>query len=355
MVEYMARDGYYMAYACGTDLTAWRNADAALAVAELNAMDWFIGASVTHTKPKTININPMTAGHYPKRVQTGRQRGKIASTHYLQTGILTYAVMGACSTAGAGDPYTKTITKQTTETPENFAFHFEKEGTTDSRRKDCLGVVPRSIDISVSEIDPIAKQTYNAEFALTKAGGDLAQPTAFTQGNLPPLTWYNYKSSSGASDFTYNSGAIDVDIIDVDMHIGWSDALFGTYDATGYPTNGLCVPPFVGSVDLGVRLTDAAGTALDAISDLRAVVSSEGAAEYAGDIDFIADFYVGANDYLKYTWSDMYIDVESYEEVFMEEGDWFDGIRFTLRFKDESSTLAVEEKSLLSKVYYEND
>jgi len=355
MTIYMARDGYYMAYTIGTDLTAWLNAKAALVVGGLNALDWFYSANVTHTKPLTLEINPMTAGHYPRRIQTGRQLGKVASTHYLQTAILTYAVMGACTTAGAGDPYTHTITKGTTEQPISLAFHFEKEGTTDSRRKDIIGIVPRGLDIRVSERSPIAYQTYNAEFAYSGAGSDLAQPTAHTQVAAPPYTWFNYKDASGASEFKYNGGAIDVDIVSIDMHIGWFASLFGTYDGTGYPTNGLVVPPFDSYITLGVRISDAAGTALDAISDLRAVASGEGAAEYAGNINFIADFYRGANDYIKYTWSDMYIDPTSYQEVFKEEGDWFDGITFTLRFKDESSTLAVEEKNHLDKTYYEND
>lgn len=351
----MARDGYYTATACGTDLTAWRNADAALIVGELNAVDWFIMANISHTRPKTINVNPMTSSHYSKRIQSGRMLGSISSVHFLQTGILTYYVMGKCATTGGADPYTKTITKATTETPPNTAWHWEKEGTSANRRKEALGVVGKRMDISVSEASPIARQTYTGNFALTGAGGDLAQPTAFTQANLPPYTWYNYRNVAGASEFKYNSGAIDVDIVSVDMHFGWSDVLFGTYDATGYPATGLFVPPFTGSVDLGVRITDAANTAIDTIADLRAVVSSEGAAEYAGDLDFIADFYIGANDYLKYTWDKMYIDPESYEEVFQSEGDWFDGCRFTLKFLDENSSLAVEEKSLLSKVYYEND
>lgn len=355
MVSYKAVDGYYTATACGTDLTAWRNYDAALVVAELNAIDWFIMANVTHTKPKTINVNPMTATHYPKRLQVGRQLGSIISTHFLQTGILSYYIMGACSTAGAGDPYTKTITKATTETPPNTAWHWEKEGASAHRRKDALGVVGQRLDISVSELDAIARQVYTGKFALTGAGGDLAQPTAFTQADLPPYTWYNYRNSAGASAFTYNDGAIDVDIVSVDMHFGWADVLFGTYDATGYPATGLYQPPFVGSVDLGVRIVDDANTALNTISDLRAVASSEGAAEYAGDLNFIADFYIGANDYLKFTWDKMYINPESYEEVFQSEGEWFDGIRFTLEFLDENSSLAIEEKSLLSKVYYEND
>lgn len=474
MVIYLARDGYYMAYAIGGDLTAWRNADAALIVTELNALDWFISASVTHTKPRTINVNPMTAGHYPKRVQTGRQIGRIASTHFLQTGILSFAVMGACTGLGNGaeittvlclakvdcvenstfhfwvtdgseasteyyvwiekgtgaDPSetgtaieadisgattatdvaviiagiinakgdvgagnvaglititnaqngavtdcsssegldtefaitvttqgtsTHPITKATSETPINIAFHFEKEGTTANRRKDCLGPVPRLLDISVSEVNPIARQTYNCDFAFTGAGGNLAQPTPHKQSNLPPLTWYNYKNSSGASEFTYNGGAINADIVDIVMHINWSDILFGVYDATGYPTNGLIRPPFMSSIDLGVRITDAGGTSLDTISDLRAVESSEGAAEYAGDLDFIADFYIGADQYLKFTWDKMYIDPESYEEVFQEEGEWFDGRRFTLKFLDENSSVAIAEINSLDKTYYEND
>ena len=51
----------------------------------------------------------------------------------------------------------------------------------------------------------------------------------------------------------------------------------------------------------------------------------------------------------------MYIDPESYEEVFQDEGSWFDGVTFTLKFLDENSSLAVEEKNLLDKTYYEND
>jgi len=345
----MARDGYYMSYAIGADLTAWGNAWVALIVAETNALDWFISANITHTKPKTININPMTAGHYPKRLDTGRIRGKLATTHYLQTGILTYAVMGKCSTSTAnGDPYTKAITKATTETPVSIAFHYEKEGTTASRRKDMMGVVPRSLDISVSEINPIARQIYTCDFAYTGPGSDLAQPTAFTQTNLPLYNWYDYKSASGASEFLYHGGAINVDIVSVDMHIAWGEPLFGTYDLNAYPTNGLMKPPFLSSVDLGVRITDAAGTDINTIAD-----TAHGS--YAGDLDFIADFYKSADDYLKYTWDKMYIDPESYEEVFQAEGDWFDGAKFTLKFLNENSSLAVEEKSLLDKTYYEND
>ena len=465
MVLLMARDGYYVAYAIGTDLTAWGNAQAALLVGELNALDWFYSASITHTKPRTINLNPMTATHYPKRLQTGRTQGSLATIHYLQTGILTYAVMGACTTAangaevtsitcvagsaltaadyyfincvngagatvenyvwftvdaGGADPTpggtgigpcavlsgdtadqvaaklkitmdagnygatvatnivtvtnanagavddavdgntgftittttqgssTHTITKHTTEAPIRLAFHYEKEGASANRRKDVMGFIPNNIEISVSESSPIAMQTYNANFAFTGAGSDLAQPTAFPQATLPPYSWYDYKHVSGASEFKYNGGAINVDIVDITMRIGWEGSLFKTYNSSGYPTDGLVKPPFVGEVDLGVRLTDEAGTVLDDISDL-----AHGA--YAGDLDFICDFYKSAIHYNKYTWDKMFIDPDSYEEVFQAEGEWFDGRRFTLVWLDETSSLAVEEKNNLDKTQYEND
>jgi len=467
-----ARDKYYMAYAIGTvDLDAWDHNHAALIAADLNSLDWFHHASITHTKPKYININPMTAGHYPKRIQTGRTLGRLATTHYFQTAILSYAAMGKCVTAangaeittvecvagaaittgdyflintingagatvenyvwinkagGGGDPApgptgivvailagdtaaqvaTKvkdvmdleanygatvvdtvvtitntnagavvdasdyntdftiavttqgtsihTITKATDENPIRLAFHYEKEGGTAQRRKDMEGFVPSMVEISVSEKNPIAMQTYTGQFSYTGPGSDLAQPTAHSQKLLAPFSWSDYKRSSGASAFTYNGGAINVDIVDIVMRFGWTGALFGAY-SDFYPANGLVQPPFVGEIKLGVRLTDTGGTGIDTIADLRAVASAEGPSQYVGDLNFIADFYRSATIYNKYTWDKMMVDPDSYEEVFQSEGEWFDGCKFTLKFLNENSSLSVEEKNPLSKIYYEND
>ncbi len=346
MVEYMARDGYYMAFACGSDLTAWDNAQAALIVGELNEMDWFVGASVQHTKPKTVEVNPMTASHYPKRLDEGRDIGIIATTHYLQTGILTANTMGAVSTVEAS-PNVHTITKDTDVTPLKLAFHVEKEGTIANRRKDMMGLLPMGLDIGVSEPNPTAKQTYNGEFAFTGAGGDLAQPTALTQVTHTPYNWYHYRDSNGASEFKYNSGAINVSIIGFLMHIGWKDKLFGPYDLNGYPTNGVTVPPFASYVDMDVRITDEGGTDINVIADTKH-------ASYAGDLDFIADFYESATRFLKYTWDKTYIVPNSYREVFQERGAWFDGAQFRLALLNETSSLAVEEKNALNNDYYLN-
>ena len=346
MVEYMARDGYYMAFACGSDLTQWDNAQAALIVGELNAIDWFFGANVQHTKPKTIEVNPMTATHYPKRLQVGRDIGILATTHYLQTGILTANVMGGVSTVEA-TPNVHTITKDTNVTPLKLAFHVEKEGTNANRRKDMMGFVPLGIDIGVSEPNPSVRQTYSGEFAFTGVGGNLAQPTAFTQAIHEPYDWYNYRDNSGASEFKYSSGAINVSIIGFNMHIGWKNRLFGAYDLSGFPTNGVTVPPFNSYVDMDVRITDEGGTDINTIADT--VHTS-----YAGDLNFIADFYESATRFLKYTWDKTYIVPNSYREVFQETGAWFDGAQFRLALLNETSSLAVEEKNALNNDYYLN-
>jgi len=336
-----------MAYACGVDLgNVWDNAQAALVVGELNAMDWFVSASVQHTKPKTVSINPMTATHYPKRLQVGRDIGILSTIHYLQTGILTGNTMGGMSTVEA-TPNVHTITKDTTETPTAIAFHVEKEGTTANRRKDMMGGVPTGLDIGVSEPAPIAKQTYNSEFSYTGAGGNLLQPTALTQAIHAPYNWYHYRDASSASEFKYHGGAINVSIIGFNMHIGWLDRLFGQYDLNGYPANGLVVPPFDSYIDVDVLISDAGGTDINTIAD-----TAHGS--YAGDLDFIADFYESATRYLKYTWDKMYIVPNSYREVFQEEGSWFDGAQFRLAFLDETSSLAVEEKNALNNDYYLN-
>ena len=345
MVEYMARDGYYISYAIGVDLTEWDNAQAALIVAETNAMDWFIGASIKHTKPITQEINPMTSGHITKRITVGRELGKISSTHFLQTAILSYAVMGGSTAVAAS--VERDITKDTNETPINLGFHLEKEGTTANRRKDIMGIVPNNLTIDVSEKNPIARQTYAGEFTFTGAGADLAQPTALVQATHAPYTWYHYKSASGASSFLYNTGAINIEIIGIRISFGWAGSLFGAYDANAYPNNGLVVPPFVVRVTLDCLRKDAGGTDIETISDLDH-------ASYAGDLDLIVDFYESATRYLKYTFDDMYIDPQSFEERFISEGDWFDGVSFDLVFRNETSSLAIKTKDALADTYYTN-
>ena len=341
----MAKDGYYMGYAIGKDLTAWLNAKAPLVVGEINSMDWFISADVTHTKPKTIEVNPMTSGHVPKRITVGRDLGKITANYFLQTGILTYVVMGASTAVGAG--VMRTITKDLNETPIKLGFHLEKEGTTANRRKDALGIVPNNLNIYVSEQQPIAKQTYTGEFAFTGDGGNLAQPNALVQATYLPYTWYNYRSASGTSEFLYHGGAINVEPIGLNLNFGWTGSKFGGYDELGYPANGLYTPPFWVKVTLECLRKDAGGTDIETISDLDH-------ASYAGDLNFIADFYQSATRYLLFDFDDMYVDPKSFVETFISDGDWFDGVKFDLIFRNETSSLISKEINALDDTYYTN-
>lgn len=351
MVVLWARDGYYCANAIGAhnnsaDLTAWDNAQVKLAVAELNAIDWFYSASITHTKPRTININPMTAGHIPKRMKVGRILGRLSTTHYVQTAIMAYMIYGKCITTEA-TPNIHAITKDTVTTPCRLAFHYEKEGTTASRRKDPMGFVPLGLDTTCSERATVAFQTYTGNFAISVAADDLAQPTPFTQAIHHPYNWFHYKDASSASSFLYNNAAINVDIVEFNIHEGWGSALFGPYDVGGYPADGHVVPPFNTYIDLGVRLTDAGGTGIDTIADT--VHTS-----YTGDLDLIIDFYESATRYFKRTFDDMYVVPDSYEEMFKAEGDWYDGAKFRLAFRNETASAVIEEKNALNNDYYEN-
>jgi hypothetical protein len=50
----------------------------------------------------------------------------------------------------------------------------------------------------------------------------------------------------------------------------------------------------------------------------------------------------------------MYVDPESFEEAFISDGDWFDGVRFDLVFRNETSSLTVKTKDALADTYYTN-
>jgi len=353
MVAYMARDGYYIASVQGDDagggvgLTEWDNAQALLVVGELKAMDWWIGANITLTKPKSININPMSSTHYQKRITTGRKLGKITSTHLLQTSVLSYYVLGA-STAVVADA-TRAVTKDTDEVPLWVAFHIEKEGASAAQRKDIMGVVPTSLNIACSEANPLAKQTYSGEYSFNTLAQatDLAEPTELVQATHPPFTWNHYRNSSGASKFEYNTGAINVDIIGFDINFGWSGGIFGTYDSNGYPNNGYYKPPFITKITIECMYKDAAGTDIQTISALDHTA-------YAGDIVLIIDFYEDATNYMAFTFDDMFIDPDSFEEVFQSEGDWFDGFRFDLVFRNETSSMSLSSRDNLGDTYYTN-
>jgi len=347
MVKILARDKAYIAYATGADLTALDNAQVKLALAELNAMDWLISAEFKPTVPKTEKHNPMTSGFIQKRLPVGREIGTFTSTHYLQTGIPTHLVMMVCSTT-EGSPDDHDITRAVSINPIKTAFHLEKEGTTVNLRWDLLLWIPLALDIYVSEKVTVATQVLTGMYGFTYEDADnIAQPTAFTQVALRPLTWFDLKHASSNSEFLYYNGDINVDITDIHIHIGWSGHQFGTYDVNGYPTDAWITPPFNSYVDIIGRRTDAAGIDIQDIIKL-----AHGS--YAGDLDFIADFYAAADHRLQYTFDKMYIDPKTYVEITPTETEWQEKVKFKLEFLDETSSLVGDEQNELNDNYYEN-
>ncbi len=79
------------------------------------------------------------------------------------------------------------------------------------------------------------------------------------------------------------------------------------------------------------------------INDLQLnIYEQDGTRHFEKLLDLIIEFYEDVSNYIEYTFDDMMVDPESFEEVFQSEGDWFDGVRFDLVFKDETSSLAVK-------------
>lgn len=347
MVKILARDKAYMAYATGADLTAIDNGQVKLAVGELNAIDWLISAEFIPTVPKTERHNPMTSGFISKRLPAGREIGTFTATYHLQTGIPTHLVMMNTTTT-EGSPDDHNLNRATATNVIKSAFHIEKEGTTSNLRWDLLLFIPISLDIYVSEKITLATQVLTGMYGFSYDDADeLVQPTKFTQAALRPLTWYDLKHASSNSEFQYNNGDINVDITDIHIHIGWQGFEFGTYDNPGYPTDGWIIPPFNAYADIVGRRIDAGDTD---IKDIVKTVSTS----YAGDLDFIADFYRAADHRLQYTFDKMFIDPKTYKEITPTETEWQERVKFKLEFLDENSSLVGDEQNELNDDYYEN-
>lgn len=346
MTTILDRSMHEFAYAIGpADLTAFDNGQVKLAVGELNSLDKWYDIHINETDPLVEEI-PSESSDYNEYLENGVIRGIINGNFRFQTPILTYWIMGACTTT-EGSPDTQAITKATTKVPPYLAFHYEIQGSTAAINADSLGVISRSLDISVSEKDTKARQAYRGEFAITKAGDAVTTPTPQALNSYPQLEWFNYKDASGASAFLYNAGAINLQITEVHLHFSWADILFGEFDGDGYPTEAWWVGPFTPYVELGGRPTDAGGTSIRTIANTKP-------SSYAGDLDLIVDFYVSASHYIKFTYDKLRLLPNSREVMLRRDGDWYDGERFRLIPLDDNFSISIEAKNELNNDYFEN-
>ena len=120
-------DKAYLSYAIGTDLSAFRNADAALTASELQAtdvLDALKNISVDYTDPETEEIGHMSASHYKTRITTGFAIGKVLFPAFLQTGVLLYATLGGCTSSDAVAEITTILCNTKALSVENSTFHF---------------------------------------------------------------------------------------------------------------------------------------------------------------------------------------------------------------------------------------
>lgn len=120
-------DKAYISYAIGTDLTAWRNADAVLVAGELQAtdvLDALKNISIDYTDPETEEVGHMSASQYKTRITTGYKEGKIILPAFLQSGVLLYATLGTCASTDAVAEITTVTCTTKLLSVENSTFHF---------------------------------------------------------------------------------------------------------------------------------------------------------------------------------------------------------------------------------------
>lgn len=331
----------YIAYAIGTDLTAWRNADAALTSGELQATDNIARFSIDHTDPITEEVGTLSASYISDRVNKGVREGSLTLPMYFQRAVFAYLVMGTCTTAGVADPYTHSISLYTDQTPVNFAFHAERELTGENLRHDILGCVPVSWRLSCNEKDWVASQEFTAAFAYSKTGAtDIAEPTKLSNVKY---NWGHLKHASGQLVFEFNSTAVECDVLGFDITLS-REYLLSKKDTNGYPTVGK-VKKFRWNIVLDVMPTG---------DDLRTIAATKlvSGAYAGGDLDLTLKFYDNANDSITLTFDKLYLDAKP-EEV--DESKWFERLPITLTPLSHSSSLTISDKNNLNKTYYEND
>ena len=120
-------DKAYIAYAIGLDLTAWRNADVALALAEIQALDKLDALqniALDYTDPETEESGQMSSSQYKTRRTTGKKIGKVILPMFLQTGVPLYSVLGGCVSTPTVAEITTVLCTTKALSVENSTFHF---------------------------------------------------------------------------------------------------------------------------------------------------------------------------------------------------------------------------------------
>lgn len=344
----------HIAVAQGDDLTAWDNAQAALVSGECNPTDQFLGGTNFLPHDTTERFSSLAATRIPDRKSTGRIYGVFVGNFAFQTAQFIWWLQQACTTAGAGAPYTHTITTTTSNNPKYFGIHVEHESTSNSRRRDLLGIIPKQLVIYGSSKpgpDWKFKQTLSCDYAYcNSAAADIAAQTkrsATTEGTKWK-PWSSICESDGtglgghAMDvFTYNTNALEIAVNSVTITLTNTGEFIG-YDNAGYYRDAV-LHTFDYSIDLGFI----------AKGDNLLALSYTDWASYAGDLDLTLKFTSHAdNDEITMAFDKLYA------VPFGEEAVRYDKHReeYTVHFEpySSSSSLATTGEDSLTEGDYEN-
>jgi len=335
-------DQAYVAYAIGTDLTAWRNGDAALVVGELQALDNLDANAgvfgVDYSDPIVEEINTMSASQYPQQQLIGFKTAALALPMYLQSGVPLYATLGGCTTTGS---YTHTMSLASSQTPISFAAHFKKIMSSQNIEYDFLGFMPDSWRLTCGD-DPgrwVARQVLMTKFALSQSSaGDIAEPSKMT---LSKYEWSDLQHASGALTAKYDGTDLEFEIKGVDAFIKRTKPLWGARDADGFPGTA-SIAGIQGIIKLDGYLSG---------DNVRTVMATK-PASYAGDLDVVIKFYKSATRYYQITLDKMYLKPD---KDILNETDWYEKKTLEFYFMGSSSSIVPIVVDTLDKTYYEND
>ena len=347
-MTYYTWDQVSVCIATINQLTAWRNADVKLANAECIATDTFRSCFLTLPTMQTQRRG--TNNFIKARDDVKRKIGRFIGNFRLQTAQFIYWIMQACSTtentpAGYN---THAITLNASVTPLNFGMHFQHEHGSVPIRWDALGILPRELRITCSEQQRTAMQTLMIDYVY-KADSDDITKTARAEGTTGSIVknWgHAVDGGLGGSQtaFTYNSNAVEVDIVGIDISLRRNNEMFAE-DSNGYNTIGE-VYHFDYSITLDV-IPDSDGGG----DDIWAIMKLD-KGSYAGDLDLDFKFQADAtNVYIQFAFDKLYmvpIDKEaSYDKA-------TDTYKITLEPLSDASSLTVTGIDSLDDDNYEN-
>ena len=261
-------------------------------------------------------------------------------------------VRDCSSSEGTDTGYTITITTQgstthaislnTSQTPINLAFHFEKELTGEDERYDFLGYMPDFWRLTCGDDRARwrARQEFSGSFAFSRgSGGDLAEPSKLA---LHKFEWNDLKHASGVLTVKYNGTALEFTQKTLDLTVTRTRPLWGVRGASGHP-----IEASIAGVDIAY-LIEGHLTG----NNVRTLMATK-PEDYAGSgLDVEILFYKATNNEFGVSLGDLYLIPD---ETILNEIDWYE--RKTLRMVPISSattiTSSVEDQH--NKTFYEND